>query len=68
MINVQLLNSRDWLDIDELVECLNISKSTIYRIKRRGDLKGIRWGGRVCYRSTDVRLFLVESGILPISY
>ena len=68
MINLEILTTTEWMDIDELTQCLRLSKSTIYRIKRTGQLSGIRWGDRVRYRTSDVLSFLRERGIIQVDF
>ena len=68
MINLEILTTTEWMDIDELTQCLRLSKSTIYRIKRTGQLSGVRWGDRVRYRTSDVLSFLRGKGMIRNDY
>ena len=49
----------EWLTADEVAELLRLSKPTVYRLFRSGDLKGRRYSARLIrFAKADVLAFM----------
>lgn len=44
----------DWFDVDEALDFLRISRATLYRLIKRGDVKAFKLGGQLRFRRADL--------------
>ncbi len=63
-INTHLLETKDYLTIEDLSEALKVSQYTIYRISNKGELKPIKYMRRNYWKSNEVIGYLNSKGIL----
>jgi hypothetical protein len=63
-INTHLLETKDYLTIEDLAEALKVSQYTIYRISNKGELKPIKYMRRNYWKSNEVINYLNRKGIL----
>ena len=63
-INTNLINSKDFLTIEDLTEAFKVSQYTIYRICNKGELKPYKFMRRNYWKSNEVIGYLNSKGIL----
>jgi hypothetical protein len=63
-INTSILEGREFLNINDLVETLGTSQNTIYRICDRKELNKYKFRGKNWFRTEEVRTYLIDKGIL----
>ena len=63
-INTNLINSKDFLTIEDLTEAFKVSQYTIYRICNKGELKPYKFMRRNYWKSEDIKSYLDSKGIL----
>ncbi|MCB9186439.1 MAG: helix-turn-helix domain-containing protein [Flavobacteriales bacterium] len=54
----------EWLSEPKLVQLLNVSKSSLLRLRKSGQLRGSTLGGRVFYNLKDVNKLLQKNSRL----
>ena len=57
-INTNLINSKDFLTIEDLTEAFKVSQYTIYRICNKGELKPYKFMRRNYWKSEDIKSYL----------
>ena len=55
-----------YLTIEQVMEKLNISRSTVDRITRGEYLKPVSWKGRLWFSTREIDDYVVERGIIHI--
>jgi hypothetical protein len=63
-INTSMLEDREFLNINDLVETLGISQNTIYRICDRKELNKYKYKGQNWFRTHEVKSYLIDKGVL----
>ena len=63
-INTHLLETKDYLTIEDLAEALKVSQYTIYRISNKGELKPYKFMRRNYWKSEDIKSYLDSKGML----
>ena len=63
-INTTILETKDYLTIEDLAEALKVSQYTIYRISNKGELKPYKFMRRNYWKSKEVIGYLNSKGIL----
>ena len=63
-INTTILETKDYLTIEDLAEALKVSQYTIYRISNKGELKPYKFMRRNYWKSNEVIGYLNSKGIL----
>ena len=63
-INTTILETKDYLTIEDLVEALKVSQYTIYRICNKGELKPYKFMRRNYWKSEDIKSYLDSKGML----
>lgn len=67
-INTTILNTKDYLTIEDLSEALKVSQYTIYRISNKGELKPYKFMRRNYWKAKEVLSYLDSKGILNNEY
>lgn len=62
-INTTILETKDYLTIEDLAEALKVSQYTIYRISNKGELKPYKFMRRNYWKSNEVIKYLTDKGI-----
>jgi hypothetical protein len=63
-INTSMLEDREFLNINDLVETLGTSQNTIYRICDRKELNKYKFRGKNWFRTEEVKSYLIDKGVL----
>ena len=63
-INTSMLEDREFLNINDLVETLGSSQNTIYRICDRKELNKYKFRGKNWFRTEEVKSYLIDKGVL----
>ena len=63
-INKTMLEDREFLNINDLVETLGTSQNTIYRICDRKELNKYKFRGKNWFRTEEVKSYLIDKGVL----
>ena len=63
-IKTNLLENREFLNINDLMETLGTSQNTIYRMCDRKELNKYKFRGRCFFRTSEVCDYLTHKGIL----
>jgi predicted DNA-binding transcriptional regulator AlpA len=66
-IKTNLLENREFLNINDLMETLGTSQNTIYRMCDRKELNKYKFRGRCFFRTSEVFDYLTHKGILKSS-
>lgn len=62
-INTTILETKEYLTIEDLAEALKVSQYTIYRIRNKGELKPYKFMRRNYWKSNEVIKYLTDKGI-----
>jgi hypothetical protein len=63
-INTSMLEDREFLNINDLVETLGTSQNTIYRICDKKELNKYKFRGKNWFRTEEVKSYLIDKGVL----
>jgi len=63
-INTTLLEDREFLNINDLMETLGTSQNTIYRICDKKELNKYKFRGKNWFRTEEVKSYLIDKGVL----
>ena len=63
-INTSMLEDREFLNMNDLVETLGTSQNTIYRICDRKELNKYKFRGKNWFRTEEVKSYLIDKGVL----
>ena len=63
-INTSMLEDREFLNINDLVETLGTSQNTIYRICDMKELNKYKFRGKNWFRTEEVKSYLIDKGVL----
>lgn len=63
MKNVNPQRQSSLLSVDEVTECLGVSRSTIDRLRKKGKLSPVSWKGRLWFNPEDIDEFVREEGL-----
>ena len=66
-INTTILETKDFLTIEDLTEAFKVSQYTIYRICNKGELKPYKFMRRNYWKSAEVRSYLDSKGMFLLS-
>jgi excisionase family DNA binding protein len=58
------------LTVEEVISRLAVSRATLYRLVRAGELRALKIGRVTRFRASDVQAFIerrVEAGLYPVS-
>jgi len=64
LIDKKLIQDKEYMNLKEVTDCLKVSERTIYRLKKSGQLKSIKWNGRIYFTMDNLKSFLITKGIL----
>ncbi|QDH80449.1 helix-turn-helix domain-containing protein [Echinicola soli] len=54
---LRALKEKEYLNLDDVCELLNISRTTLFRIRKKGDLQFIKLGGRPVISKKNIENF-----------
>ena len=64
LVDKKLIQDKEYMDIKEVSDCLKISVRTIHRLKKSGELKSLKWNGRIYFTTGNLMSFLITKGVL----
>lgn len=64
LIKIDILDSKEFVNIKELKNILNTSQNTIYRLCERNELKKYKFLGKCWFKTAEIKQFLIDKGVL----